>query len=279
MPIIYLLLIILFIILPMSVKIIRQGYVGLIETLGEYKRTVTPGLTFVLPGIQRLQRVDIREQVINVPEQEIITSDNVGVTVDGIVYVRIDEPVKASYEINNVYMAVVNLAQTNLRSVLGTMNLDDTLSNRETINARLKVALDVETSKWWVNVTRVEIKRLDPPQDIQDAMSKQMKAEREKRSVILEAQWYREAQITRAEWDKKSAILQAEWEKESQILRAQGTAKRIELEATAAQKYFEGNAVTKEQLSVIEKALSENTKFIVDSDFLADVTKIFTKSK
>lgn len=145
---IYILLAVLFVLIPLSVKIVRQGHIGLIETLGEYKRTVTPGLTFVIPGIQRLIRVDIREQVINVPEQEIITSDNVGVTVDGIVYVRIDEPVKATYEINNVYMAVVNLAQTNLRSVLGTMNLDDTLSNRETINARLKSALDIETSKW-----------------------------------------------------------------------------------------------------------------------------------
>lgn len=142
------LLVILIIIIPLSVKIVRQGYVGLIETLGEYKKTVTPGLVFVVPGIQRLIRVDIREQVINVPEQEVITSDNVGVTVDGIVYVRIDEPVKSTYEINNVYMAVVNLAQTNLRSVLGTMNLDDTLSNRETINARLKSALDIETAKW-----------------------------------------------------------------------------------------------------------------------------------
>ena len=148
MELIYVLLVVLFVLVPASVKIIRQGYVGLIETLGEYKRTTTPGLTFVIPGIQKLRRVDIREQVINVPEQEIITSDNVGVTVDGIVYVRIDDPVSATYEINNVYMAVVNLAQTNLRSVLGTMNLDDTLSNRETINAKLKAALDVETAKW-----------------------------------------------------------------------------------------------------------------------------------
>jgi len=148
MELIYILLVVLFIILPMSLKIVRQGYIGLIETLGEYKRTVQPGLTFVIPGIQRLRRVDIREQVINVPEQEVITADNVGVTVDGIVYVRIDEPVKATYEINNVYMAVVNLAQTNLRSVLGTMNLDETLSNREAINAKLKAALDVETNKW-----------------------------------------------------------------------------------------------------------------------------------
>lgn len=277
MELLLLLLIILIIIIPLSVKIVRQGYIGLIETLGEYKKTVTPGLTFVIPGIQRLRRVDIREQVINVPEQEVITSDNVGVTVDGIVYVRIDEPVKSTYEINNVYMAVVNLAQTNLRSVLGTMNLDDTLSNRETINARLKSALDIETAKWWVNVTRVEIKRLDPPTDIQDAMSKQMKAEREKRASVLEAQGYKEAQILKAEWDKKSAILQAEWDKQSAILRAEWVAKEIELEASSAQQFFEGNAVTKEQLNVARSALENNTKYVVDSDLLADLSKVFTK--
>lgn len=277
MPLIYFLLVVLFIILPMSLKIIRQGYLGLVETLGEYKKTVSPGLTFIVPGIQKLRRVDVREQVINVPEQEIITSDNVGVTVDGIVYVRVEDPVKSTYEINNVYMAVVNLAQTNLRSVLGTMNLDDTLSNREAINAKLKAALDVETVKWGVNVTRVEIKRLDPPHDIQDAMSKQMKAEREKRSVILEAQGYREAQITKSEGDKKSAILQAEGDKQSQILRAEGVAKQIELESKAAQEFFTGNAVTKEELAVIETSLSQNSKYIVDSDLFSNVKSLFSK--
>ena len=144
-------------------------------------------------------KIDIREQVIDVPQQEIITADNVNVMVDGIVYFRIEDVIKATYEINNVRLAVLNLAQTNLRSVLGTMTLDDTLSNRVAINTRLKAALDVETAKWGVDVTRVEIQRLDPPMHIQDAMSKQMIAERSKRAIILEAQGYKESQISRAE--------------------------------------------------------------------------------
>lgn len=142
------LLVLAVIIIPMFIRIVRQGYVGLIETLGRFSRQAEPGVTFTIPGFQTLKKVDIREQVINVPEQEVITADNVNVTVDGIVYFRIEDAVKATYEINNVYLAVVNLAQTNLRSVLGTMALDETLSNRETINARLKSALDMETAKW-----------------------------------------------------------------------------------------------------------------------------------
>ena len=142
----------------------------------------------MIPGIQTIQKVDIREQVITVPEQQIITKDNVGVAVDGVIYVQVTDPYKATYDINNVFMAVINLAQTNLRSVLGTMSLDETLSNREVINAKLLESLDRETTKWGIKVMRVEIKRLDPPHDIQESMSKQMKAEREKRAQILEAE-------------------------------------------------------------------------------------------
>ncbi len=164
----------------------------------------------MFPGIYSLKRIDIREQVVAVPEQQIITRDNVGVAVDGIVYIQITEPQKAEYEISNVFMAVVNLAQTNLRSVLGTMSLDETLSNREIINAKLLESLDRETGKWGVKVMRVEIKRLDPPHDIQESMSKQMKAEREKRAQILEAEGYKQSLITKSEGDKQSKILEAE---------------------------------------------------------------------
>ena len=144
----------------------------MIETLGKYTKTVNSGLTFLIPGVQTLRRVDIREQVVNVPEQQIITMDNVSMAFDGIIYVQITDPFQATYDVNNVFMAVVSLAQTSLRSVLGTMSLDETLSNRDTINARLLTSLDKETGKWGVKVLRVEIKRLDPPDDIQDAMSK-----------------------------------------------------------------------------------------------------------
>lgn len=131
-----------------SVKQIQQGQVGLVETLGKYTSTVPSGLTFLIPGIQKIRRVDVREQVVSVPEQQIITMDNVSMAVDGIIYVQITDPYQATYDVNNVFMAVVSLAQTNLRSVLGTMSLDETLSNRDVINGRLLASLDKETGKW-----------------------------------------------------------------------------------------------------------------------------------
>ncbi len=287
---IFTLLVALAVILPMFIRKINQGEVGLREFLGRYTDTVGPGIFFLIPGIQSVRKVDIREQVVTVPEQQIITKDNVGMAVDGVIYVQITDPYQATYDINNVFMAVVNLAQTNLRSVLGTMTLDDTLSNREVINAKLLESLDRETGKWGIKVLRVEIKRLDPPDDIQNAMSKQMKAEREKRAQILEAEGYKSALITKSEGDKQSAILQAEGSKQSQILAAEGEAqaqiaiaegkaKALELESNAAVEFFKWAAVTKEQLKVIEWALGQNTKYILDSDILAGVSKIFGSTK
>lgn len=284
------LLVALAILIPMFIRKINQGEVGLREFLGRYTDTVGPGIFFLIPGIQSVRKVDIREQVVTVPEQQIITKDNVGMAVDGVIYVQITDPYQATYDINNVFMAVVNLAQTNLRSVLGTMTLDETLSNREIINGKLLESLDRETGKWGIKVLRVEIKRLDPPDDIQNSMSKQMKAEREKRAQILEAEGYKQSLITKSEWDKQSQILQAEWEKEAQLLRAQGEAsamvavaeakaKSLELEANAAVSYFKWAAITKEQLKVIEGALGQNTKYILDSDILAWVSKIFWSTK
>lgn len=228
----------------------------------------------------------MREQVIAVPEQQIITKDNVGVVVDGVVYVQIVDAPKSQYSIANVFMGVVNLAQTSLRSVLGTMSLDETLSNRESINAALLASLDRETEKWGVKVMRVEIKRLDPPHDIQDSMSKQMKAEREKRAQILEAEGYRQSLIAKSEGDKQSKILQAEGEKQSSILKAEGeaqakirmaeaTSKALELESMAAQQYFQGQAIVKEQLKVVQNALQSNTKYVLDSDILTSISKSF----
>lgn len=290
MPFLFLLLVVVAVLIPFFIKKINQGQVGLVEFLGRYTNTVSPGIVFLIPGIQTIRRVDIREQVINVPEQQIITMDNVSMAVDGIIYIQITDPYQATYDVNNVFMAVVSLAQTNLRSVLGTMSLDETLSNREVINGRLLESLDRETGKWGVKVLRVEIKRLDPPDDIQNAMSKQMKAEREKRAQILEAEGYRQSQITRSEGDKQSAILQAEGKKQSAILQAEGDAraeialaeakaKALELESNAAVAFFKGAAVTKEQLKVIEGALGQNTKYVLDSDILAGVSKIFGSAK
>ena len=280
------LIIVVAILIPLFLKKVNQGEVGLVENLGKFNKQVGPGITFLIPGVQTIRRVDIREQVITVPEQQIITRDNVGMAVDGIIYVQITEAQKAQYEISNVFLAVVNLAQTNLRNVLGTMSLDDTLSNRDSINIRLLEALDRETAKWGIKVLRVEIKKLEPPRDIQDSMSKQMKAEREKRAQILEAEGYRQALVEKSEGDKQSKILQAEGEKQSQILRAQGEAqakiaiaeaqaKALELESNAAQEFFKGQAVTKEQLKVVENALANNSKYILDSDILTSISKTF----
>ena len=275
-----------FVVAFFSVRQVNQGQKGIVEFFGQYSSVADPGLVFLFPGIHRLIKIDVREQVITVPEQQIITKDNVGVAVDGIVYVQIIDPVKAQYEVSNVFMAVVNLAQTNLRAVLGTLALDETLSNREIINARLLESLDRETGKWGIKVMRVEIKRLDPPKDIQDSMSKQMKAEREKRAQILDAEGYKQSLITKSEGDKQSRILEAEGQKESDILRAEGEAqaqilnaqaraKSLELESLAAQQYFTGQAVTKEQLNVIQNSLSNNTKYVLDSEILSALGKVF----
>lgn len=204
------LLVIIAIMIPMFIRKINQGEVGLREFVGRYTDTVGPGIFFLIPGIQSVRRVDIREQVINVPEQQIITKDNVAVTVDGIVYVQITDPAKATYEINNVFLAVVSLAQTNLRSVLGTMELNDTLSNRDMINGKLLESLDRETGKWGVKVMRVEIKKLEPPASVQEMMNMIKNAQSEKSAKITAAEGYKVAMITQAEADKQSKILQAE---------------------------------------------------------------------
>ena len=287
MELIIIFLIAIAIIVPTFVKKINQWELWLKETLWKYTWTIWPWIAFLIPWVQYLRKLDIREQVIVVPEQQVITRDNVWVAVDWIVYVQINDPVRAQYEVSNVFMAVVNLAQTNLRSVLWTMSLDDTLSNREVINAQLLSSLDKETVKWWVKIMRVEIKKLDPPKDIQDAMSKQMKAEREKRAQILEAEWYKLSLITKSEWDKQQKILEAEWQKQSRILEAQGIAqakitiaeaeaRRLELESNAAQDFFKWQAVVKEQLKVVENALwGGNTKYILDNDIIASIGKAF----
>jgi regulator of protease activity HflC (stomatin/prohibitin superfamily) len=288
-PLFYL-LIIAWVLIPFFVRKITQGEVGLREFLGRYTDTVGPGIFFLIPGVQSVRKVDIREQVINVPEQQIITKDNVAVTVDGIVYAQITDPYKATYDINNVFVAVVSLAQTNLRSVLGTMELNDTLSNRDTINAKLLESLDRETAKWWVKVMRVEIKKLEPPASVQEMMNMIKNAQSEKSAQITAAEGYKVAKITQAEADKQEQILKAEWQRESQILQAQweasakiaiaeASAKALELNAVAAQQFFTGNAVVKEQLATIQGALGNNTKFILDSDILAWVSKIFGGAK
>jgi regulator of protease activity HflC (stomatin/prohibitin superfamily) len=263
--VVIIILVILFIVtLAKSIKVIHQAEKGIIERWGRYKETLEPGLRFIIPFMDQLvARVDMRETVLDVEPQPVITNDNVTVTVDAVVYYYVTDAKAVKYEVANFYVAVTKLAQTNLRNLIGEMSLDETLTSRERINAALRTTLDEATDKWGVKVTRVEVKEIEPPHDITDAMSKQMKAEREKRATILEAEAYRQKQILEAEGDKQNAILVAEGARQAAILRAEGEAKAIENVSVAADKYFIGNAQLLKQLEVTQAALQENTKLIM----------------
>jgi len=214
-----------------SIKIISPYQKGVVERLGRYVRTADPGLTIIIPFLDRLRKVDMREQVVDVPPQEVITKDNVVVTVDAIVFYEATDPVKLVYNIADFFVAATKLAQTNLRNVVGEMELDDALTSREVINTKLREVLDDATDKWGVRVVRVELKRIDPPVDVTQAMHRQMKAEREKRANILEADGFRQAKILEAEGERQSRILEAEGE--ASAIQAVADAQRYKLRAEA----------------------------------------------
>ena len=263
------------ILLAKSATVIRQAEKGIVERFGRYKETLDPGLKFIVPFIDSvIARIDMRETVLDIAPQPVITKDNVTVTIDAVVYYFVAEAKAVRYEVANFYNAVSKLAQTNIRNVVGEMSLDDTLTSRERINAALTTTLDEATDKWGVKITRVEVKEIEPPRDISDAMSKQMKAEREKRATILEAEAYREKQILEAEGDKQNAILvaegnrqkeilTAEGDRQAAILRAEGEAKAIENVSKAADTFFIGNAQLLKQLEVTQASLQDNTKLVL----------------
>jgi len=252
------------VLLAKSATVIHQAEKGLVERFGRYKETLDPGLRFLIPFVDTLRyRVDMRETVLDVEPQPVITKDNVTVTVDAVVYYYVTDAKDVRYEVANFNIAVSKLAQTNLRNLIGDMALDETLTSRERINASLRETLDEATDKWGVKVTRVEVKEIEPPRDISEAMSKQMKAEREKRATILSAEAYREKQILEAEGDKQNAILVAEGARQSAILRAEGEAKAIENVSKAADEFFVGNAQLLKQLEVTQASLQDNTKLVV----------------
>lgn len=225
--------IILFIFTATGVKIIRPYQRGLVERLGRYKATVNPGLRIIFPFFEKLTPIDMRERVVDVPPQEVITEDNVVVSVDAVVFYEATDPRRLVYNVANFLVAVTKLAQTNLRNVIGDMQLDEALTSREIINARLRDILDDATDKWGTKVVRVEIQRIDPPPDVVDAMHHQMKAERTRRAVVTEAQGSREAAVTRATGEKQAAILSAEGRRQSQILEAEGQAEATRAVADA----------------------------------------------
>jgi len=219
------------IIATLSVRIISPYEKGVIERLGRYVRTADSGLVLIIPFLDKIRKVDMREQVVDVPPQEVITKDNVVVTVDAIVFYEATDPVKLVYNIADFFMAATKLAQTNLRNVIGEMELDEALVSREVINTKLREVLDDATDKWGVRVVRVELKRIDPPVDVTQAMHRQMKAEREKRANILEAEGFRQAKILEAEGERQSRILEAEGE--ASAIQAVADAQRYKLQIEA----------------------------------------------
>ncbi len=215
--------------LSRAIRIVPQARAGVVERLGRYQRTLDAGLALVIPYVDRVRPlIDLREQVVSFPPQPVITEDNLTVSIDSVIYFQVTDPKAASYEIADYILAIEQLTVTTLRNVAGGMTLEDTLTSRDNINTALRVVLDEATGRWGIRVNRVELKAIDPPVTIQEAMEKQMRAERDRRAAILTAEGVKQSAILTAEGEKQSSILRAEGARESEILRAQGQSKAIE---------------------------------------------------
>jgi regulator of protease activity HflC (stomatin/prohibitin superfamily) len=264
-------------VLAAAVKIVRPYQRGLVERLGKYKATREPGLQLIMPFIETMQLVDMREQVVDVPPQEVITSDNVVVSVDAVVYYEATDPQRLVYNVADFFTAITKLAQTNLRNLIGDLELDKALTSRDTINTQLREVLDDATDKWGVRVVRVEIQRIDPPPEVVSAMHAQMRAERDRRATVTEAQGFREAAIARADGERQSAVLAAEGRKQAAILDAEGDAQAIELRARANKSRLalmgegEGDAARARLLGI--KAAAADTN-VLTVEYLQALTKI-----
>jgi regulator of protease activity HflC (stomatin/prohibitin superfamily) len=282
-----------------SIKIIKQATVGIVERLGKYHKTATQGINVIIPFIDNFRHIiDLREQVVDFPPQPVITKDNVRMMIDTVIYFQITDPFRYTYEIANPLLAIENLTATTLRNIVGDLELDETLTSRDIVNTRLRAILDEATDKWGIKVNRVELKNILPPQDIQNAMEKQMRAEREKREAILLAEGQKTAAILEAEGRKQSAILNAEATREAAIREAEGQrqAQILEAEGEAqailtVQKAFADSLVMIKEAGADDKVLSlkaletltaigdgQATKLIIPSD-LAGLGGVFAALK
>ena len=233
------------ILLTRTIVIVKQADTAIVERLGRYQRTLTPGLSILFPVIDRIrERVDMREQVASFPPQPVITEDNLVVSIDTVIYFQVTDPKAATYEISSYLLGIEQLTVTTLRNVIGSMDLEQALTSRDQINGQLRGVLDEATGKWGIRVNRVELKAIDPPASVQEAMEKQLKAERERRAAILTAEGQKQAAILNAEGQKQAAVLSAEADAQAAVLRADGEAKArviaAEAEATSVARIYEG---------------------------------------
>jgi regulator of protease activity HflC (stomatin/prohibitin superfamily) len=243
--VVFLVVLFVLIFLMRTIVIVRQADTAIVERLGRYQRTLTPGLSILFPVVDRIrERVDMREQVASFPPQPVITEDNLVVSIDTVIYFQVTDPKAATYEISSYLLGIEQLTVTTLRNVIGSMDLEQALTSRDQINGQLRGVLDEATGKWGIRVNRVELKAIDPPASVQEAMEKQLKAERERRAAILTAEGQKQAAILNAEGQKQAAVLSAEADAQAAVLRADGEAKArviaADAEATAVMRIYEG---------------------------------------
>src|SRR5437764_1173681 len=264
--------------LARTIRIVPQARAGVVERLGRYSRTLTPGLTMVVPFIDRIRdMMDLREQVVSFDPQPVITEDNLVVSIDTVIYFQVTDPRAATYEIANYIQAIEQLTVTTLRNVIGGMALEETVTSRDETNNQLRGVLDEATGKWGIRVNRVEIKAIDPPSSIKDAMEKQMRADRDKRAAILTAEGVKQSQILTAEGEKQSAILKAEGQRQSAILQAEGQSRAIE---TVFKAIHDGDADPKllayQYLQVLPQIAQgqSNKVWIIPSEFVQAMSQL-----